>query len=112
VAGEIRSILMCAAFAAATITAPAASAQWWQFEGKKFDCVGRNAGNNAAKVYCSVEYTHGNRIYRSMLTFDIRGPVARLYIGRKKDCWLVEAKETRFEEGVVACPGIPVWWKR
>jgi hypothetical protein len=107
----LRSQHGLAALAAASlmIVASAACAQW-QFEGK-FGCSRRAVGSDhVVRVSCNIEHKRGNRIYESTLTFNVRGSIARYYIGKHDECWLVKAEETQQNQELLACTGIPKWW--
>jgi hypothetical protein len=93
---------------AAALTTSAAQAQW-QFGGT-FDCVGRDLGNQSVKVNCIQEVERGNRLYTNVANFTIRGTVAKHYIGKHTECWHIPPEETRMNEHVITCPGVPKWW--
>lgn len=79
--------------------------------GGTFECTGRSLGKSSVKINCVRKVTRGNRIYTGVARFTVTGPVARLYVGKHKDCVLISAEETRFEQDIITCPGIPEWWK-
>ncbi len=103
----LRALLAGAGLMLAT---SAAYAQAWYMFGGSYDCTGRTIGKSAVKLNCLQEVTRGNRIYTLTPSFTIRGPVAGKYVGKHKNCRLVDASETKSKQYFVDCPGISKWW--
>jgi hypothetical protein len=102
-------IVRTAAIVAGLALAASAAKAQWQFGGT-FECVGRAFGQQSVKVNCIQEIPRGNRIFTNTWSATVTGPVARHYVGEHKDCWHIASEETRFNEDIITCPGIPKWW--
>jgi hypothetical protein len=76
--------------------------------GGTFKCKGKPMGSeNAVRVNCTQEVPRGNRIFYNYLQFDVRGPIARRYVGTHAECELYKWNGPEGEVQVATCPGIP-----
>jgi hypothetical protein len=101
-------VTMAMAVMGLMVIASTSTAQWHL--GGTYECVGRSIGNQTVKVNCSQEQTRGNRIFTTVANFTIQGPAAKHYLGKHVGCWHIDPKDTRINQDVLACPGVPEWW--
>jgi hypothetical protein len=62
-------------------------------------------------VSCVQEVNRGNTVFTNTWVGTINGSVARHYVGEHEECWTIPSEDTRFEEDIITCPGIPEWWQ-
>jgi hypothetical protein len=92
------------------LSTPASAEQaQWQLGGT-FKCVGRPIGSEDVKVTCEQELRRGNQIITTVANFTMSGPAARHYVGKHDKCWHIDPENTRINQDVVTCPGVPEWW--
>jgi hypothetical protein len=78
--------------------------------GGTFDCVGRPVSNGQlVRVNCSQEVRRGNRIFTTTAAFTLPEEVGKYYLGKHRGCLRVKAEETRINQEIIACEGVPTW---